>query len=160
MQILIKKKYFFFLLMISFATMIISCNLFIQPAYNPENPNKTGFISGNCLEIKISHLPDKKGGSLIQQRESAYFMAKQTFSQIAMKKILDIIYKNNFNRKLIENQFNKKKLIGIKKEIKNLIRRGKIIDEFYDENNQVTLIFRICKFNLRQYLLNIKLKDN
>ncbi len=131
------------------------------PKLNQENRNNyitTGFLDQHHYQITLKILPDKKAKGLVNQRESAILKARVTYK----KKILTILtaYILDKNSDSIIIKSNLKIPANIQSGLKRLLNNGKIIEEYYEDDNSAVIVFRIKKYKLQEILDSYKKEMN
>jgi len=101
-----------------------------------------GFLNSSCYQLIIKARPDTKTKGLVESRESAYIKAKSRVKEEAIKSLV----------KYIASQCRKPKKHDsvLRKKLSPLLKHGIIVNEYYDENNSVNLVYRICRKGLRK----------
>jgi hypothetical protein len=122
-----------------------------------------GFLNNNIFQIILNIKPDDSKKGLIEKRESAYFKAKKNLHFIITDKIAE--YSINFNKNKFSIKIDSKNLEKYKKKIyinfKDIYKKGYIVEEFYDDRQNLTFVYRIQEKNLKNRIeaFTYKLKE-
>lgn len=111
----------------------------------------TGFISDDCYQLASREAPDPRAQGLVERRDSAFFKAREALVPAAVNRLTD--YRMSRippakNGKSPEEM--KKKAVQISTLIRRICEDGRISEEFYEDDDSVILIFRICRKGLKK----------
>ncbi len=141
-------------------SLLLLTALILPAAYNCAWQNGTkpvlkdftsrGFISNNCFQVIVKMPPDKKSRSLTDRRESAYIKAKLNINSIVIKNLFDYCIKIEKN--------NSRNAAKLKTKLKEYLRFGYVFREYYNEYDNVILVYRLYKINLKEEIESLAKK--
>lgn len=129
--------------------------------HGENNFTAEGFINSGCFQAIVKSEPADISIGLVNQRESAFFVARKKIAETAMESLVLYCVNSSLKRQGIQND--KIKNMGAaesyaRTELSRYRDAGSIAAEYYLEDNSVVLVYRIREAGMKNRLDSIFIK--
>ncbi len=131
------------------------CILYLSCGYQIKNYETVpefqheGFINSNIYQTLIVSQPEKDITGHVNQRDSAYINAKKNLTDIVSGNLAKYCINKKLTSLPVNTKISEESEAKLKEKLQKYVEYGKIIFEYYNENNSVVLGYRIKKNGLK-----------
>ena len=129
--------------------LYLSCGYQIKNFETVAEFQHEGFINSNIYQTLIVSQPEKDIVGHVNQRDSAYMNAKKNLSDIVAGNLAKYCINKKSTSLPGNTKISEESEAKLKEKLHKYVNYGKIIFEYYNENNSVVLGYRIKKNGLK-----------
>lgn len=127
----------------------ISCKYQVKNFQNVPEFQHEGFINSNIYQAIITSQPEKDIAGHVNQRDSAYMNARKILTRSVAENLAKYCIDKKTSGRSASIYITKESESNLKEKLYKYVNYGKIIYEYYNEDNSVVLGFRIEKNGLK-----------